>query len=403
MKTPLFISGVLLLFVCSCEPLSVNFKNGESRFFHQSPRGLSSFRDSVTVSGSDACYYTAVSFPSDYNWRKDTSYGAVQATINLYKDDSLLLQIPTGTLASPDADMHHFIQGHLYTQFRAGGRTVLSKDGEPILELGHEAILAGLLPLNGKLYTLWQNRGGEGFSLLEGSTELFSRSRGKPLGSTALSAYAPYGALYPDLGKPCFCYRNGSEWYVVRETQESTVSKLQGKVYDMRSFDGKVCVFQLDNSKASFHFKETLLNFSLSQNSYSETGYIYTDNGKPYCVGIAYQGQNTSQTFCLVGFMSGQSVSLPGSDVCRLSSNPLILQFFSSDGETGYYSQSTGIKNLDGRFYHQSPHTGIRVNGKLILALNPMEYGKKPFLWKDGEIQELDLNGFISGIYQSSQ
>jgi hypothetical protein len=32
-----------------------------------------------------------------------------------------------------------------------------------------------------------------------------------------------------------------------------------------------------------------------------------------------------------------------------------------------------------------------------------MEHGRKPFIWKDGEIQELDLNGYISGIYQSSQ
>ena len=392
-----------MLFAYSCEPLSLNFKNGESRFFHQSPRVVSSVRDSSAVSGSDVYYYTAVSFPDNYDWRRDTSYGAVQATINLYRNDSLLLRIPTGVLASPDADMHHFIQGHLYTQFRSGGRTILARDGEPLLELEHEAILAGLLPLNGKLYTLWRNRGGDGFSLLEGDSKLFSRSRGQPLGGMALGAYAPYGSLYPDLGKPCFCYRNGSDWYVVRETQESTVNKPQGTVYDMRSIDGKVFTFYMEGSKAYFHFKETLLNYSLPQNKNSQTGYIYTDNGIPYCVGIAYSGVNMSDNYCLAGFLTGQSITLPGSDISRIAANPLTLMFFSPDGVAGYYSQSTGIKYLDGRFYHLSPYAGTRLNGKLYLALNPMENGRKPLIWKDGEIQELDLNGFISGIYQSSQ
>ena len=172
MKTPLIFSGVLLLFVSSCEPLSLNYSIGSSRLSHQTPRALSHTRDSSAIGGGSV-YYTAVSFPPDYDWRRDSSYGAVQASINLYRNDSLIFQIPTGTVASPDADMHHFIKGHLYTQFRFGGRTVLAKDGQPVLELDHEAILAGLLPLDGKLYYLWKNRGGEGFSLMDGSTFCF--------------------------------------------------------------------------------------------------------------------------------------------------------------------------------------------------------------------------------------
>ena len=402
MKTPLFISGVLLLFVCSCEPLSLNYKNGESRFFRQSPRVVSSPRDSVAVSGGDDDYYTAVSFPDDYDWRRDTSYGAVRASINLYRNDSLILKIPTGTLASPDADMHHFIQGHLYTQFRSGGRTVLARDGEPILKLDYEAILAGLLPLNGKVYTLWRNRGGEGFSLMEGNSELFSRSRGQPLGSLALGAYVPYGALYPDLEKACFCYRNGSDWYVVRGSQESVVSIPPGTVYDMRSIDGSVCIFYSGDSSTTtlFLYKGYVMNFSQAQYQYSRIGYIYPNNGESFCVGTASLGSNT---YSIVNFISGQSVALPGSGFCQISSSPLTFLFFSTDGTTGYYSQATGRRYLDGKFYHLSPYAGIRVDGKLFLALNPMEQGRKPIIWKEGEIQELELNGFVSGIYQSSQ
>lgn len=394
-----------MLFALSCEPLTLNFKNGESRFFHEAPRALSFVRDGGAVSAIESYYYTTVSFPEDYDWRRDTSYGAVKAVISLYRNDSILLQIPTGSLASPDADMHHFVQGHLYTQFRSGGRTLLAKDGEPMLELGYEAILAGLLPLGGRIYTLWEHRGGEGFTLLEGDSELFSRSKGKPAGSLSISAYAPYGALYPDMGKPCFSYRNGDDWFVVSGTQESVVRKPSGTIYDLRCTDGQVCLFYRDNSgtKACFHYKQVLINYPLSQQQLSGIGYIYSENGNPYCVGIAYNTGNTATASCLVGFVSGLSVTLPGSYICPLSSNPAVLLFFSPDGTAGYYSMSSGIRYLEGRFYHLSPYSGITLNGSKYIALNPMEQGRKPCIWKDGEIQELDFNGFISGIYQSSQ
>ena len=394
-----------MLFVLSCEPLSFNHKNGESRFFRQAPNALSYNRDSSASSVGDSYYYTAVSFPPDYDWRRDTSFGAVQACINLYRNDSLLMQIPTGALANSDADMHHFVKGHLYTQFRSGGRTVLARDGEPVLELEQEAILAGILPSGGKLYTLWRHRGGEGFSLMDGSSTLFSRSRGQPSGSLNISAYLPSGALYEDMGEPCFCYRNGSDWYVVRGSQETSVRKPYRDVFDIRSIDGHVCIFYLGDSSMSscLQYKDSVINFSLQQFRYSRTGYIYTNEGEPFCSGAGYQGWETEIPYTIVNFLSGQGVALPGSGLSLISSRPLALLFYSPDGRTGYYSQSSGIKYLEGSYYHLSPSEGIRVNGKLHLALNPMEQGRKPFIWKDGEIQELDLNGYISGIYQSSQ
>ena len=405
MKTPLIISGVLLLFVSSCEPLSLNYSIGSSRLSHQTPRALSHTRDSSAIGGGSVYYYTAVSFPPDYDWRRDSSYGAVQASINLYRNDSLILQIPTGTIASPDADMHHFIKGHLYTQFRFGGRTVLAKDGEPVLELDHEAILAGLLPLDGKLYSLWKNRGGEGFSLMDGSNEVFSRSRGQLAGSLSLGAYVPSGALYQDAGKTCFFYRNGNEWYVVRDSREETVRKPYLPVYDMRSLDGEVCIFYHGDSSisANFRYKESVVNFSPSGFHFLNPGYIYGNEGNPFCAGTGYKGGDPANAYTLINFVSGQSVMLPGSGICQLSSSPLTLMFYSSDGTTGYYSSSSGIKYLQGSYYHLSPNAGIRIDKKLYIVLNPMEPARKPGIWKDGVMDELDINGYISGIYQSFQ
>ena len=406
MKTPLLISGVLSLFVCCCEPLSLNYKNGICRISHHSPRTLSHTRDSSNAAAAgEIYYYTTVSFPPDYDWRRDTSYGAVQASINLYRNDSLMLQIPTGAIACPDADMHHFIQEHLYTQFRTGGRTILARDGETILELDHEAFLAGILPLEGKLYTLWSRHGGEGFSLLVGDIELFSRSKGQPLGSPGLGSYAPCGALYPDQGSPCFCYRDGNDWYVVREAQEASIRKPYWTVFDIRSIDGQMCIFYRGDTSISsnLQYKETVTKYSVSQYKYLNSGYIYSGDGEPFCAGTAYEGWDTENPHTIVGFLSGQTLVLPGSGISRMSSNPLALLFYSPDGTTGYYFQETGIKYLEGKYYHLSPHAGIRMDGHLYIALNPMEHGRKPCIWKDGEIQELDLNGYISGIYQSSQ
>ena len=394
-----------MLFVWSCEPLSLGHKNGDSRFFHQAPRALSHRRGSSQISAGETFYYTAVSFPDDYDWRRDTSFGAVQASINLYRNDSLLLQVPTGTLASPDADMHHFVQGHLYTQFRTGGRTILTRDGKAVLELDREAILAGILPLEERLYTLWAFRGGEGFALLEGDSQLFSRSRGQPLGGLNLSAYLPSGALYQDLGQPCFCYRNGSDWYIVHGAQESTVIKPSMPVLDMRSIDGQISIFYQGESSESarFGYRGSVFECSLPQFKFLRTGYIYPNEGEPFCAAAGCRGWDTDTPYTIVNFMSGLSVALPGSGISLVSSKPLTLLFYSPDGTTGYFTNSSETKYVQGRYYHLSPCAGIRVNGKLYLALNPMEQGRKPCIWKEGEIQELDLNGFISGIYQSSQ
>ena len=396
-----------MLFVCSCEPLSLNYSIGSSRYSHQSPRAISDIRggSSALPDGKDRYFYTTVSFPPDYDWRQDSLYGAVQASINLFCGDSLVMQVPTGSLACPDADMHHFIGGHLYTLFRSSGRTVLARDGEVCLQLDREAILTGLLPLDGKLYTLWTNRGGEGFFLMEGSNERFSRSKGQPTGGMGLGACIPYGALYPDVGKACFCYRSGNDWFLVRDNEETPIRKPYWPVWDIRSIDGQICIYyQGDNSASgNLQYGESVINFKPSQYLFLKPGYIYCTQEEPLCVSAAYKNSDPDGQYTLLGFISGKSTALPGRVICRISSKPLYLLMSLPDGTTGYYSESSGTKYLQGRYYHISPCEGIRLNGKLHIILNPLEQGGKPGIWIDGELKELDFNGYITGIYQSSQ
>jgi hypothetical protein len=176
-------------------------------------------------------YLSAVRFPVDYDWRRDTTYGASAYEIILYSDFEPVLSIPfSAECASPDLDSHHIIDGHLYTEAATRERTALGRDGETVVSFEGREIMRGIMPVGSDIYTLSESRSGDGFSFRKNGKVLFKRDGGSVFGDLADPSYRPYGALYKDLDKVCFCYRDGNgknELYYMVQDGVETVTTLQ--------------------------------------------------------------------------------------------------------------------------------------------------------------------------------
>lgn len=210
----------------------------------------------------DGLFLTAVAYPPDYDWRRDTARGDVRGRVLLLRmrdadlaglrtggrtgaafDTLLALEAGAGRAVSLDPDRHQFCGGHLYTQCLTGACTVWRRDGRTLLLSPEREYLRGILPVDTTLYTLVQRLDAGGFTLRRNGKCLFQRDGGRIRGSLGDLLCGTAGALSPDSGQACFLYQTaGGDWMHVRGQEESAVpvpSKL-AQVYDLRCFGGTV-------------------------------------------------------------------------------------------------------------------------------------------------------------------
>lgn len=167
-------------------------------------------------------FMSGVRFADSYDWHQDSGYGLAEFEVVLYRNFEPYLSIPSSSgLVSPDPDTHHIIGARLYTGHISGGKTTLSRDGKPLMTFDGKEFFKGILPDGDDTYTLSENCDGDGFTLRLNGKVLFGREHGSVFGDLADPSYRPYGALYKDEGKVCFCYRDGGgkdeKYYFVRD------------------------------------------------------------------------------------------------------------------------------------------------------------------------------------------
>ena len=254
MKTFSLLSIVVLALVAGCTYPEIHPTLG--KMHDDCYRRYGALRDSSgtlqSESGPDTTlYFTAVSFPEDYDWQRDSAWGAVSFRITLYKDFKPVLSILSDTcrFIRPDPDLHHIIDGHLYTECTLGGHTVIACDGREVLRLPGKELLRGLFPDNEGLYALSQPRDGGGFSLRRNGEVIFKNGSGQIFGSMGNPSYGPGGALYRDRGSIRFCFRDGNgskTQYFTCTTDGDAIARdaPTGTVNDMKSVNG-TAVFAL--------------------------------------------------------------------------------------------------------------------------------------------------------------
>lgn len=184
-------------------------------------------------------FVSAVRCGSGYDWQRDTAYGCADAQLILYKNGEEVLCLPAGgdSHISAAPDMHHILDGHLYTEYCDYSRTFICRDGEELFTISGRELLVGLLEREGEVYTLSLRLSSGGLVYRKNGVAVFSKSGAKAFGSFDDPSYGPGGALYMDAGALCFAYKEGLSCYIVRDGLPTLVTGTGW--YDVKSVLGK--------------------------------------------------------------------------------------------------------------------------------------------------------------------
>ena len=351
----------------------------------------------------------AVSFPSGYEWRRDTLYGAVEAKVILQCNGKSVLSFDAGSggRISAAADAHHLLDGKLYSEGRDGDSTYISLNGEAYLSFSGKEKMKGLMHMDKVPYILSQRSSGTGFVLRKDGKTVIERTEGALVGDFSDPFCGASGALFEDSGHLCFVYyrnENSSgarEWYFVEDGEESALSlpKNAATVYDARKVKGKMCYVYRNNSGKSPIFEVDGKSYDLSKSIKGLTAYndyrIVEYNGSPAFEGT-YAEQYTKATFTKIWNEKGVLATFGGE--CSIYSSggksAVIVKgkyndLICTDGSN--VTIESGVKTMNARCAEYD-------GGKFYMALSPTVDGRYPEIW-DGKVSEdLEINGFYAAI-----
>ena len=330
-------------------------------------------------------YYSAVRFPDDYDWQRDSAYGSVPFELILYRDDAPVLTLAWDPEAcfGPDPDRHHLLGGHLYTERMSGGRTRVGRDGTELFHFDGREFLVGLLPDGDDLYTLSRKTSGTGFSYRKNGVLLLESDSGIPFGDLSDPSYGPTGALYRDDGAVVFCYRQGELLYRVTDGQESAIANPVplNTVLDCKVGDGHNYLLRTE------YLTQTLRDGRLWLHP---AGNVVTGYFLP------------SRIRAFSGWMDTLADAAPR-QLCRQEA----ILYYSPEGTYAVAANTAGVVKWfgpgeEGRAdfpaYFFSPKCGTVSGGQLVLALTPTDRSLPPRLLRGARQTELFMNGYISAV-----
>lgn len=360
-------------------------------------------------------YVTAIDYDNDYDWRRDTTFGLSSGRVNLYKDSSLVLSVPAGPdkEVSLDADKHHFVEGHLYTEYCSSTETVIKQDGKELFRYDGAETLKGILVRDDDVYTLGQGIGGQrGLSLRKNGEVLVSKEKGIVWGSFSDPFYSGSGALYEDSGVMYFAfytsYKEDSplaqrRYYLVKN---QTVSELWFDedvkiLYDMRMINGvytKV-VGVGDSGEPRLYLDDGISNFSFNSHKGLEGMALFPVDGRTYIYGWYTDQSIFKRKYTRKWSLAGSGGSFDGEIVSiRTDGDDTIMFLKRSDGK---YALKTTYEFVE--FKHMKGYFSAGcidyAKGEYFIINNPdSESDASPELLTSRGKYSYKINGILTSV-----
>jgi len=332
--------------------------------------------------------FSAVRFPDDYDWQRDTAYGSVPFELVLYRDFQPVLRLASGPQAcfTPDPDRHHLSGGHLYTERQLDGQTVIGRDGQELFRFDGREHLAGLLEDGEDLYTLSRPGPEAGFSFRKNGVLLLERPEGVLFGSLSDPSCGPGGALRRDGERISFCYRTGRRgalsYFVVRDGVETRLGDLPAEeILDMKAWNGQV-----------FALRKTVLRNRLQEGSLWPEG-----------AGYAVTGRFLDDSGALVtGYLEAAAWSVRH-ELCREEAwlyhteQATFAVSAAADGTVRWYGPDGGGQTAEACHF-LSPACATALGDRLLIALTPRDIRAKPQVRLGRQTREVDIHGYVSSV-----
>lgn len=349
------------------------------------------------------CYMTAVDYKKGYDWLADQAKENVKCSLVVYVDGVPVMKVPVGKEyeISSDPDMHRVIGGNLYTDYSTETETVVKKNGSTSFRYEGRESLCGMQVIGDDIYTLGQNREGEGFAFRKNGEPLIYRSSGYVVGD-----------LVNDNDTLCFSFSeqittaeghvdryygvvNGDVFQIaVRPDIEKIwdIVFCNGRVAYLASLIGVAAPVLVDGDRmfslSAQYPKFMMLSCSLHavEDRILADGIYMLPNGM--IINSLWLDGKILETLPQGYTVSAVDVSEGGVSCAVNPPGQSSRGFIYRDGEV--YELPQGYKVMGGRCISM-------VNGILHVGLSSVENGF-PVVWKDAALDTLRINGYISGI-----
>lgn len=348
------------------------------------------------------CYMTAVDYLKDYDWRADQSKETIRCSLVVYADGSPIMKVPVGAdcNVSSDPDMHRIVSGHLYTDYPSHGETIIKKDGTLLFSYPGEERIVGMHVRDADVYTLGESRSGEGFSFRKNGETIVLREKGTLLGRLNHDGDSLSFAFYDEIRN---VDGNNRRYYSVYGNKVSQIALRE----DLLS------VWDVFRERDDIIYVASLAGISQP---------VIVAGKEMFALDMP---KGTSMTSCTL-FKSGEKIGVEG--VCRtitgarfggiwlngerLAIFPNLTVSALCTDDYGVYCalnpqdvSSPGKIYRAGEIFDMPPGYGCMSGHSLTVTAGIMQVGlsslkgKKPLVWKDGQIDSVRVNGYISMLY----
>lgn len=359
-------------------------------------------------------YAAGVRFPDGYDWQADTLAATEKGELVLYRNAELIQSIPVGYpyRVSADPDRYRIADGHLYSDFYTDTETIVKKDGEELFRYPGCEIMCGFAVDGDDVWTLGQDRSGQGLSLRKNGTAVYSHDTGTVIGNMS-DTFNEAGALSFQGTQPSFFFycsilgmgpvSRSVKCYHVMDGDAVELDTPSGflRILDAKLVDGTpVLVGQAGTSTGilSVVRRGSAVTYSLA--GYDKIGScrITPAGGSD----IILSGECYSS-----GLMSGYILDSHGSNLFYDLEGRLVGFYFSSDmdvilscysgGQNLVITTNGRSRTIQGQYLYISTRSGFLLDRLFYLGLNPRDEGR-PYVLAGSRKMMLDFNGFISEV-----
>ena len=347
------------------------------------------------------CYITALDYQKGYDWKSDSSRESVKCSLVVYADGKLIMKVPVGDVyeVSADPDMHRIIDGQLYTDYSTDSETVIKKNGVTLFRYQGREAICGMAVRSDDVYTLGQDRCGDGFTYRKNGEVLFSRPSGVVMGRLRTAddslCFAYFDRIQSADG-PVERYYSVCEGKVTQIAVREDIKKVWDiidsgtSVIYLASMVGVDTPVLIDNDRMvalSMHKSAMVLSASLFESDGSIGAEIMYRMGSSLSTLLWFNGMVATT------FGTGMTVSsLCMSDngiYCAVNPASTVQKGIiyrcgeRFDMPLGYNCIGNGALSM--------------VNGILHAGLSSIN-NERPILWRDGQVDTLKINGYISSV-----
>lgn len=347
------------------------------------------------------CYMTAVDYPKGYDWRADAAKETVKCSLVVYTDGTPVMKVPVSEAYNvcSDPDMHRIVDGHLYTDYHFSGETMIKKDGTFLFSYAGEERISDMKVWNGDVFTLGESCSGAGFSFRKNGKTKMLRENG-----SLMSPLRSYGdslgfAFYEEISSAA---GNQLRYYSVYGTEVSQIALRDDlvRVWDaVQDGNGVVYLASLIGvSQPVIISGEKMMALEMPVGAAMMSCSMFMAGDEIGVEGIyrSSQGIRYSAVWisgeCLVTF-SGLTISALCTDrdgvFCAL--NP------PDASSAGRIYRSGELYEMPRGYACIGSQSLDVVGGIMYVGLSSLD-GGKPLLWKDGQIDSLRINGYISSV-----